>query len=108
MAFDFDKIFKDALNAGVTAAQPGGKAAEAWVRESAEANEATLRSIAEGVLTKQISKETGAMLLRESARALKSEAAALSVIVRATAQAAINAFVNSLFNALASGLKIAL
>jgi hypothetical protein len=108
MAFDFDKIFKDALTAGVTAARAGGKTAEDWLRESAKANEETLRAIAEGILKKQISKETGAMLFRESARALQSEAAALSVIVKATAQAAVNAFLNSLSTALTSALKLAL
>lgn len=108
MAFDFDKIFTDALGAGVAAAKPGGKAAEDWVRESAKANEATLRAIADGVLKKQISKESAAMLLRESARALESEAAALAVIIKATAQAAVNAFVNSLFSALSSALKLAI
>lgn len=108
MAFDFDQIFKDALGAGVSASKPGGKAVEDWVRESARANEGTLGAIADGVLKKQISKETAAMLLRESAGALESEAAALAVIIKATAQAAINAFVNSLFNALSSALKLAI
>ena len=108
MAFDFDKIFKDALSAGLTAAKPGGKLAEDWVRESAKANEDTLRAIAEGILAKQISKESGAMLFRESARALQSEAAALSVIIKATAQAAVNAFLSSLSSALTSALKLAL
>jgi formate dehydrogenase maturation protein FdhE len=107
MAFDFDKIFKEALSAGVTAAKPGGKAAEEWIRESAKANEETLRAIAEGILKNQISKESGEMLLRESARALQSEAAALSVISKATAQAAVNAFLNSLSSALTSALKLA-
>ena len=108
MALDFEKIFQAALDAGVEAARPGGEAAVAWVRESAKANEATLRSIADGVAKRQISKETAEMLLRESARALQSEAAALSVIIKATAQAAINAFLNSLFGALSSALKLAL
>jgi hypothetical protein len=108
MAFDFNKIFGDALTAGTTAAKPGGKMAEDWVRESARANEDTLRAIAEGIKNRQISKESGAMLLRENARALQSEAAALSVILKATAQAAINAFVNSLTSALSTALKIAL
>jgi uncharacterized ferredoxin-like protein len=108
MAFDFDKIFKDALNAGVTAAKPGGKMAEDWVRESAHANEETLRAIADGILKKQISKESGQMLLRENARALQSEAAALAVIIKASAQAAVNAFVSSLSTALSSALKLAL
>jgi hypothetical protein len=108
MAFDFDKIFKDALKAGVTAAKPGGQAAEDWIRESAKANERTLKSIAEGVATKQISKETGSMLLHESGRALESEAAALAVIVKAAAQAAVNAFLNSLTSALSAALKLAL
>lgn len=108
MAFDFDKIFKDALAAGVNAAKPGGKAAEDWIRESAKANRKSLESIAQGVLSKQISKETGSMLLRESTRALESEAAALSVIIKATAQAAVNAFVNSLTSALSAALKLAL
>ena len=107
MAFDFAMIFKDALKAGVSAAKPGGQAAEDWIRESAKANEKSLRSIAEGVATKQISKETGSMLLRESARALESEAAALSVNVRAAAQAAVNAFLNSLTSALSKALKLA-
>ena len=48
------------------------------------------------------------MLFRESARALESEAAALSVIIKATAQAAVNAFLNSLSSALGSALKLAL
>lgn len=108
MAFDFDKVFGAALDAGITAAKPGGKAAEDWIRESAKANEQTLRSIAEGVLTKQISKESGEMLLNESGRALKSEAAALAVIIKATAQAAVNAFLDSLFTALKLALKLAL
>jgi hypothetical protein len=108
MAFDFNKVFNDALSAGVTAARPGGSMAEDWVRESAKANEDTLRAIAEGILNKQISKESGAMLFRESGRALESEAAALAVIFKATAQAAVNAFLNSLFSALGSALKLAL
>jgi hypothetical protein len=108
MAFDFNKMFGDALAAGTTPPKPGGKAAEDWLRESARANEDTLRAIAEGIKSKQISKESGVMLLRENARALQSEAAALSVIVKATAQAAINAFVNSLTSALSKALKIAL
>lgn len=108
MAFDFDKIFSDALSAGLSAAKPGGKAAEEWIRESATANEETLRAIAEGVLKKQISKESATLLLKESASALESEAAALSVIIKATAQAAVNAFLNSLTSALASALKLAL
>ncbi len=108
MAFDFDKIFKDALHAGVTAAKPGGKMAEDWVSESANANEETLRAIADGILKKQISKESGEMLLRENARALQSEAAALAVIIKASAQAAVNAFVSSLSTALSSALKLAL
>jgi hypothetical protein len=108
MPFDFQKIFGAALDAGVKAAKPGGKAAEDWLRESASANEQTLLSIAEGVVAKQISKETAEMLLQESARALKSEAAALAVIIKAAAQAAVNAFVDSLFSALKSALKLAL
>lgn len=108
MAFDFDKIFGDAVNAGVAAAKPGGKMAQDWIRESAKANEDTLRAIADGVVKKQVSKETAAMLFRESSRALESEAAALAVIVKASAQAAVNAFFNSLSSALSSALKLAL
>ena len=108
MAFDFEAIFKDALNAGVKAAKPGGKTASAWIRESATANEDSLRAIAEGIASKQISKDTGAMLFHESERAMQSEAAALSVIVKAAAQAGVNAFLSSLFGALKSALKLAL
>jgi len=64
VAFDFDKAFKAALRAGIAAAQPGGKAAEDWLRESARANEESLRAIAQGILKKQISRESGAMLLQ--------------------------------------------
>lgn len=104
MAFDFDKLFGAALDAGLQAAQPGGQAVEDWIRESARANAGTLRAIAEGVATKQISKETGAMLLDESGRALESEAA----VVAATAQAAVDAFLGSLFDGLKSALRLAL
>lgn len=108
MALDLGTIFKDALQAGITAAKPGGKAAEDWIRESAKANEKSLKAIAEGMLNQKISKETGAMLLRESNRALESEAAALAAILKAAAQAAVNAFFGSLTSALSVALKIAL
>jgi hypothetical protein len=108
MAFDFQAAFSTALNAGLTAAKPGGKAAEDWIRESANANKKSLSSIADGFVTKQISKETAEILLGESRSALESEAAALSVIIKATVQAAVNAFLGSLFSALKSALKLAL
>lgn len=108
MAIDLGTIFKDALQAGITAAKPGGKSSEDWIRESAKANEKSLKAIAEGMLNKKISNETGAMLLRESNRALESEAAALAAIFKASAQAAVNAFFGSLTSALSAALKIAL
>ncbi|WP_439588308.1 hypothetical protein [Hydrogenophaga sp.] len=108
MAFDFGDIFKTALQAGLNAAKPGGKLAEDWVRESAQANKKTLEAIVVGVATRQISKETGAMLLEESKRALESEAAALKAILKASAQAGLNAFFKSLTDALSAALKIAL
>ena len=108
MALDFDKVFGQALDAGIAAAKPGGKAAEDWLRESAHANEQTLRAIADGVVKEEISRETAEMLLEESARALRSEASALAVIVKATAQAAVNAFIDSLYTALKPALKLAL
>jgi hypothetical protein len=108
MAVDIGAIFKEAVQAGLNAAKPGGKAAQDWLRESAKANEKSVTAIAEGMLTGQISKETGAMLLQESARALEAEAAALNAIVKAAAQAAVNAFFSSLNAALSAALKIAL
>lgn len=108
MAIDIGKVFKDAVQAGIAAAKPGGKAAEDWIRESAKANEKSLKGIAEGMLSQQISKETGAMLLRESNRALESEAAALAAILKAAAQAAVNAFFGSLTSALSAALKVTL
>lgn len=108
MAFNFNKIFQDALEAGILAAKPGGQMVEDWIRESAKANEKSLHSIAKDVLDKQISKETGAMLLRECARALESEAAALQVVLKTTAQAAVNAFMSSLQGALSMALKLAI
>ncbi|MBT2298984.1 hypothetical protein J7E70_00770 [Variovorax paradoxus] len=108
MALDFDKVFQEALTAGINAAKPGGKMVEDWLRESALANESTLRGIADGVKDKQISRDTASMLLHENGRALESEAAALALVIRATAQAAVNAFLNSLGNALSSALKLAI
>ena len=108
MAFDFKGAFSSALKDGVAAAKPGGQAAEDWIREAAKANEATLRSIAEGALHKEISKGTAEHLLRLNASALRSEAAALGAILTATAQAAVNAFLGSLFGSLKAGLKLAL
>jgi hypothetical protein len=107
MAFDFEKAFGDAVQAGVAAAKPGGGTAQDWLREIANANEGTLRAIADGVATKKISKDTAEMLLVESANALRTEAAALSVISKAPAQAAVNAFIDSLYAALKSALKLA-
>ena len=108
MAFDFDRAFADAVAAGVDAARPGGQAAQEWIRESAEANQETLRIIAEGVKSRDISKQSAAMLLKENAKAMKAEAAALSVMIKASAQAAANAFMKSLGDALSVALKIPL
>lgn len=108
MAFDFEQIFKDALNAGVKAASPGGEAARKWIKQSAKANQDSLSDIVTALQEKRISKATAEMLLKESARALDSEAAALSVILKVAAQAAVNAFIGSLQSALSSALKLAL
>ena len=108
MAFDFETAFRAALAAGVEAAKPGGKMAQDWIRQSAAANRDSLRAIAEGVANGQISKETAAILIRESDRALDSEANALAVMIQAAAQAAVNAFIKSLSDALSMALKLPL
>ena len=108
MAFDFGQIFKDALDAGLAAAKPGGKAAEDWIKKSAKANEDALKAIAEEFARGGISKETAQYLLRQSERALKAEAAALKVILQASAQAAINGFFESLRTSLLAALKAVL
>jgi hypothetical protein len=108
MAFDFDQIFKDALKKGLDAARPGGKAAQQWVKESADANRDTLDAIAQAVLDKALSKETAEDLFKESTRAMHAEAAALSVILKAAAQAGMQAFTDALSKALSAGLKLAL
>ena len=107
MAFDFKKAFADAMDAGLLAAKPGGEAAEDWIRQSFKANEQTLSAIAEAFAKKEISKETAEMLLSENGNALKAEAAALAVIIKASAQAAVNAFFESLSSAFKSALKLA-
>jgi len=108
MSFDFDAIFSEALASGIRAAEPGGKAAKEWVRECAVANRETLRAIAEALLLRKITKDSAQMLFDENARTMRSEAAALAVIIKASAQAAINAFIESLMGALSSALKITL
>ncbi len=108
MAFDFDSVFKTALQAGAAAAHAGGKAAEDWIRETAQANRDALKAIADGVLKGKISQETAEILLNERRKVLDGEAAALDAIVTAAAQAAVNAFLGSLFSAFKSALKLAL
>lgn len=107
MALDFGQIFTDALSAGLTAAKPGGKAAEDWIKQSAKANEDALKAIAEEFAKGGISKETAQYLLGQNERALKAEAAALKVIVQASAQAAVNGFFDALRSGLLSALKVA-
>lgn len=108
MALDFEALFKSALDAGLKAARPGGKAAQDWIRRSAKANRATLEAIARGVADGEITPPTARMLLRENERALDSEAAALALILRAAAQGAVNAFGATLREGLATALGIAL
>ena len=105
---NFDQIFEAALDAGLTVAKSGGKAAQNWLRQVAAANRETLLAIATGTLQGEISKDTAVMLLEENARTLRSEAAALTVIIRAAAQGAINAFLNRLFQGLGAALKLAI
>lgn len=104
MAFDFGQVFRDALVVGLDAAKPGGKAAQDWIRKSVQANEDALRSIAEEFAKDGISRETAQYLMEQNERALRSEAEALKVIVKASAQAAVNGF----FDTLRSGLLVAL
>lgn len=108
MAFDFGQIFEDALSAGLAAAKPGGKEAEDWVKQSAKANQDALRTIAEGFAKGEISKETAQYLLGQNERALRAEADALKVIVKATAQAAVNGFFDALRAGLLAALKVVL
>jgi len=108
MAFDFSQIFKDALSSGLAAAKPGGKVAEDWIKRSAKANEDALRAIAEGLATGDISKETAQYMFGQNERALRAEAAALKVIVQATAQAAVNGFFDALRAGLLAALKVVL
>jgi hypothetical protein len=108
MAFDFGQIFKDALSSGIAAAKPGGKVAEDWIKQSAKANEDALRAIAEGLATGEISKETAQYMFGQNERALRAEAAALKVIVQATAQAAVNGFFDALRAGLLAALKVVL
>lgn len=108
MTFDFGQIFKNALSAGLTAAKPGGKVAESWIKQSAKANEDALRAIAEELATGGISKETAHYLLGQNERALRAEAAALKVILRASSQAAVNGFFEALRSGLFAALKVAL
>lgn len=108
MAFNFEKIFKDALVAGLTAAKPGGKAAEDWIKKSAKANEDALKTIADEFVRGRISGETAKYLVGQNERALKAEAAALQVILQASAQAAANGFFESLRSGLLAALKAAL
>lgn len=107
MAFDFDALFQQALGAGLEATRPGHKAAEAWLKECTAAHEQALRDLADGVAGGQISKSGARMLLEEETRAMRSEAAALSVIMKSTAQAGVNAFIGSLTAALESALGLA-
>lgn len=108
MAIDFAQIFKDAVKAGVEAAKPGGKMAEDWIKKSAAANEDALLSIADSLAAGRISTSTARFQFQENEFALKSEASALKVIVKASAQAAVNGFFGSLRSALLSALKVAL
>jgi hypothetical protein len=105
---NFDDIFGTALDAGLGAARAGGMVAEDWLRRIAAANRETLLAIATATASREISQETATMLLNENERTMQSEAAALSVIVRATAQAAVNAFLNSLRGGLSAALGIAI
>ena len=108
MSIDFKAIFQNALDAGVDAAQPGGKEAEKWIVQTAEANANSLVAISTALAKDEISPGTASMLFRQNERTMEAEALALSVIVQATAQAAINAFMNSLRAGLSAALKIAI
>jgi hypothetical protein len=108
MSIDLKAIFQNALNAGVDAVKPGGKAAEQWIVQIAEANAKSLLAISTALAKDEISPGTASMLFRQNERTMEAETLALSVIVQATAQAAINAFMNSLRAGLSAALKIAI
>ena len=74
MAFNFEQVLNDALGKGIAVARTGGPQIEDWVRQSVQANRDSLASIAEGVVKKEISKETAEYLLKQNGRALQAEA----------------------------------
>lgn len=105
---NFNDIFDKAIQAGLAVAKSGGKVAENWLKKIAAANEHTIEAIANGVAKGDISDETAVMLWQENENTLRSEADALSVVIRAAAQGAINAFLGSLRQGLGAALKIAI
>jgi len=105
---DFEAILEAALRAGLGQAKAGGKAAEKWMREMAKAHEGRLEMILRAMSSGEISKETGAVLIRDSADAMRAEAATLTIIARAAAQGAVNAFVATLRSGVSAALKIAI
>ncbi|MFO1209221.1 MAG: hypothetical protein U1E40_08360 [Amaricoccus sp.] len=105
---NFEDLFKTALDAGIGVVKTGAKEAEDWVVRTANANKDFYLSIATAVARHEISQGTATRLLNENDLRIDADAAALSVIIRATAQGAINTFMNSLRAGLSAALKLAL
>lgn len=104
MALDWQAVLQDATSAALGVVQSKTPEIRDYLRQTADAHFEALRSYGEARITDQIDQQTFDSLMDDEKIVLHAEFMAVSIMVKAAAQKAANAFVNSIMNA----VKVAL
>ena len=104
MTIDWNLIFKNAVNAAVGAAKTNEPAIREYLKGIQGQHEAALQDIALAYASGDIDKATFESSLVDEAETLRNELLVMTVVAKATAQKAANAFVD----ALVKGIKAVL
>lgn len=108
MSIDIEAILKAALAAGASAVQNTAPEAQALLKTIGKGHEKALKSLAKAYADGDIDEPTFRSEMADEARVLEAEMLAISVIVKAVAQRAINAFRKSFIDGITAALKAAL
>lgn len=97
---DWTEVFRQARDAAVGELSAGGKEAREFLKQVTAAQRRSLESLLEAVTAGEIDAETFRQELADEQRVMRVELLALQVIGKKTAQAAANAFFDTIRAAL--------
>lgn len=108
MSIDIDGILETAIGAATDAAKKAAPQVEDFLRKIAKGHETAITSLAEALAMGDIDEDTFKDEMDDERRTLVAELQAVTVISKAIAQRAINAFRDALIDGITAAVKAAI